>query len=55
MEYQPRPRIVDLPDALADPTTSEGQRAAYRRAHDRIVRWIDARGAARDGLVISGN
>ncbi len=52
IELAPRLRIVDLPDALASSTTSSARRAGYEAAHARIVGYLDARGAVRDGLVI---
>jgi len=52
IELAPRLRIVDLPDALASSATSPARRAVYQAAHARLVRYLDARGAVRDGLVI---
>lgn len=52
MEYHPLPRVVDLPTELSRPDLSERQRDTYQRAHGRIVRWINDRGADRDGVTI---
>ena len=52
IDIAPKLRIVDLPAALASPTTLPARRAVYQAAHARIVRYLDARGAVRDGLVI---
>ena len=50
MEYQPAARVVHLPQALASATVSAEQRAAYRRAAERIAGYVNQRGAQRSGL-----
>src|SRR5262245_38117839 len=52
MEYQPTPRIVDLPEELSRFDISDSQRETYQRAYDRIVKWVNDRGADRDGLTV---
>jgi hypothetical protein len=47
-------RLINIPDALADPSTSETTRAALRAAWDRIRGHLVSRGADDDGLVIAG-
>ncbi len=54
MEYHPTARVVDLPTELTRPDLTEDQRATYRRAYDRIARWITALGADQAGLVVIG-
>lgn len=53
MEYQPKERIVDLAEALGRADVTGERREAYQRAYNRINRWVTARGAARDGLVVA--
>jgi poly-gamma-glutamate synthesis protein (capsule biosynthesis protein) len=51
-EYYPSPRIVDLAKELSRSDIAESRRATYQRAYDRIVRWVNDRGAGRDGLTV---
>ncbi|NUT35120.1 MAG: CapA family protein [Hamadaea sp.] len=53
MEYAPKERIVDLAAALGRSDVTGERREAYQRAYNRISRWVNARGAAADGLVIA--
>jgi poly-gamma-glutamate synthesis protein (capsule biosynthesis protein) len=55
MEYKPVARVVDLPTELARPDLAEAQRDTYRRAYDRIARWLNDRGADRSGLILIGH
>ncbi|WP_230393955.1 hypothetical protein [Plantactinospora alkalitolerans] len=50
MDYHPQARLVDLATAKA----AGGPRAtAYNRIHRRIAEFVNARGAASDGLQIA--
>ena len=53
MEYHPKARVVDLPAALASSGLDAGRRATYRRAYDRISRWVTSRGARSAGLTVA--
>jgi poly-gamma-glutamate synthesis protein (capsule biosynthesis protein) len=52
MQDAPALRLVDLPVALRDPTLAAAKRTEFRTAYDQIVRYLDAYGAIKDGLVI---
>ena len=52
MEIEPKLRLVDLPRALANPATTPEQRVVYQNAWNRIAGYLDAYGAAKDGLVV---
>ncbi len=52
MANSPDLRLIDLPRALASGGLSVAARAEYARAHQQIVRYLDAYGARRAGLVI---
>ncbi|PZS13931.1 MAG: poly-gamma-glutamate biosynthesis protein [Pseudonocardiales bacterium] len=52
MDDAPKLRLIDLPAALADPTTPAPQRATYQHAYDQIVGYVDAYGAGKQGFVI---
>jgi poly-gamma-glutamate synthesis protein (capsule biosynthesis protein) len=52
MQDQPQLRLIDLHRALADPATPPAKRTEFGTAHAAIVRYLDAYGAQRDGLVI---
>lgn len=44
IELAPQIRIVNLPAALASPTTPPERRQAYQAAQQRIIRYLQARG-----------
>jgi poly-gamma-glutamate synthesis protein (capsule biosynthesis protein) len=48
----PNIRVMDLPAALADPSTTAADRATYQGAVDRVTKYVDAMGGAADGLTI---
>ena len=52
MQLSPSYRLIDLPAALADPSTSAADRAVYQQAHDQIAGYLDAYGAAAQGLIV---
>jgi poly-gamma-glutamate capsule biosynthesis protein CapA/YwtB (metallophosphatase superfamily) len=52
VDLDPQIRLVNLPDALADPDLSEQQRGRYQEAYERIVTSLYSRGADADGLVV---
>ena len=52
MQFTPALRLIDLPAALADPSTSAADRATYQAAHDRIASYLDAYGADKQGLIV---
>jgi hypothetical protein len=52
MQDDPALRLIDIPRALAATDTSEQQRRAAEFARARIVHYLDAYGAVRDGLTI---
>lgn len=52
MQLTPALRLINLPAALADPDTSAADRATYQHAHDQIAGYLDAYGAATQGLVV---
>ena len=52
MDLTPRLRLIDIPRALADPRTTPAQRTDYLRAYGQIARYLDAYGAAAQGLVV---
>lgn len=47
-------RLVDLPDALADPRLSGTQRSAYQASWRRTRGYLLSRGAGTAGLVVAG-
>jgi Bacterial capsule synthesis protein PGA_cap len=49
----PAIRVIDLPDALADPATTATSRAVYAGALARITGYVDALGGSADGLTIA--
>jgi poly-gamma-glutamate synthesis protein (capsule biosynthesis protein) len=52
MQITPQLRLIDLPAALADPSTSAADRATYQHAHDQIAGYLNAYGANQQGLVV---
>jgi hypothetical protein len=50
MEYQPTVRVVDLSTAVDDVRLSAVRRAEYSRVQDRVMEYLDARGARGEGL-----
>jgi poly-gamma-glutamate capsule biosynthesis protein CapA/YwtB (metallophosphatase superfamily) len=52
MDISPKLRLIDLPEALADPSTSATQRATYQRAYDQIAAYLDAYGATKSGFIV---
>lgn len=52
MRLTPDLRLIDLPLALADPSTSAADRAMYEASVGHVRTIIDAMGAARDGMVV---
>ena len=53
MQDSPALRLIDLPRSLADPAAlTSAQLAEQQAAHRAIVKYLDAYGAARDGLVV---
>ncbi len=52
IDIAPKVRLVDLPAALASAATSSKARATYAAAHQRIVGYLDARDAAKAGLIV---
>jgi poly-gamma-glutamate synthesis protein (capsule biosynthesis protein) len=52
MRLAPKLRLIDLPQAIADPATSAADRAMYRRSVGDVRRVLDAYGAAQDGLLV---
>lgn len=52
MQDSPQLRLVDIPRALASPSTSAQLRSEALYARTQIVRYLDAYGAVRDGLTI---
>jgi hypothetical protein len=46
-------RVIDLPDALADPATTSADKAVYTGALHRITGYMDGLGGASDGLAIA--
>lgn len=52
MQDTPQLRLIDLHRALADPATPPAKLAEFRAARAAIVRYLDAYGAQRDGLII---
>jgi poly-gamma-glutamate capsule biosynthesis protein CapA/YwtB (metallophosphatase superfamily) len=53
MQDEPQLRLIDLPRALADHTTSAANRASYLRSVAQIRGYLDAYGAIKDGLVVA--
>lgn len=51
-ELTPDIRLVDLAAALADPTLPQARRQVYQGAYTRITGYLNARGAAEDGLKV---
>jgi poly-gamma-glutamate capsule biosynthesis protein CapA/YwtB (metallophosphatase superfamily) len=52
MTLKPALRLIDLPLAMADPTTSPADRLSYRGAEADIRAVLDSMGAAADGLIV---
>jgi poly-gamma-glutamate capsule biosynthesis protein CapA/YwtB (metallophosphatase superfamily) len=52
MQLTPKLRLIDLPLALADPTTSAADRLAYQSAEADVRHVLDSMGAARNGLIV---
>jgi hypothetical protein len=52
MQLSPTYRLIDLPAALADPSTSAADRATDQAAHDQIASYLDAYGADKQGLIV---
>ncbi|HZC70550.1 MAG TPA: CapA family protein [Jatrophihabitans sp.] len=52
MQDKPALRLIDIPGALASGDTTARQRREAQFAHRRIVHYLDAYGAVRDGLTI---
>jgi poly-gamma-glutamate synthesis protein (capsule biosynthesis protein) len=52
MTLSPKLRLIDLPQALADPATSPADRFAYRAAEADVRHALDAMGAAAGGLIV---
>ncbi|MCW2497499.1 MAG: poly-gamma-glutamate biosynthesis protein [Jatrophihabitans sp.] len=52
MQLAPKLRLVDLPRALADPSTSAADRTAYQTSVEHVKAIIDAMGAAQDGMTV---
>jgi poly-gamma-glutamate synthesis protein (capsule biosynthesis protein) len=52
MDIRPKLRLIDLPTALADPSTPAALRATYQGAYDRISGYLNSRGAIKQGLTI---
>ncbi len=52
MRLRPKLRLIDLPLALADPSTSAADRAMYLSAEADIRHVLDAMGAGQDGLSV---
>jgi Bacterial capsule synthesis protein PGA_cap len=52
VDVAPKIRLVDLPAALASPTTPAPLRATYQAAHRRIAGYLATRGALSAGLII---
>ena len=52
MQLAPQLRLIDLRQALADPDTSDADRATYQASVAHVRATLNAYGAGRDGLVI---
>jgi poly-gamma-glutamate synthesis protein (capsule biosynthesis protein) len=52
MQLTPKLRLIDLPQALAAPSTSPADRFAYRSAEADERQVLDSMGAAGDGLIV---
>ncbi|MCU1655726.1 MAG: poly-gamma-glutamate biosynthesis protein, partial [Pseudonocardiales bacterium] len=52
MDISPKLRLIDVPAALADPSITATQRATYRHAESQIAGYLDAYGAAKQGMVV---
>ena len=52
MQLTPKLRLIDLPRALADPSTTAADRSAYQASVGHIEKIIDAMGAAKDGMTV---
>jgi hypothetical protein len=52
MQDTPQLRLIDIHRALADPSTPPAKRAEFRAARAAIVRYLDAYGALREGLIV---
>ncbi len=52
VDVAPKIRLIDLPAALASPSTPSELRDTYQAAHRRIAGYLAARGAVPAGLII---
>ncbi len=52
MQLTPQLRLIDLPRALADPTTTAAERASYQHAHGQIAGYLNALDATGHSLLI---
>jgi poly-gamma-glutamate capsule biosynthesis protein CapA/YwtB (metallophosphatase superfamily) len=52
MTLTPALRLIDLPQALADPATTPAERVSYLGASADIRQVLDSMGAASDGLIV---
>ena len=55
VDLNPDIRLIDLPEAIADPATPESKRVIYRAALQRIAGHLDSRGAVLAGMKIAGS
>jgi poly-gamma-glutamate synthesis protein (capsule biosynthesis protein) len=53
VQLAPNIRVIDLPNAAADPGTSAADRRTYANALARITGYVDALGGEADGLTIA--
>ncbi len=53
MDFSPD-RLIDIPDALADPATGDADRSTLQAAWNRIKGYLTSRGADDDDLVVVG-
>jgi len=52
VDVAPKIRLIDLPAALASPSTPAALRETYQAAHQRIAGYLATRGAVPAGLVV---
>jgi capsule synthesis protein PGA_cap len=52
VDVAPKIRLVDLPAALASPSTPAALRETYQAAHQRIAGYLATRGAVAAGLIV---
>lgn len=52
MDISPELRLIDLPAALGDATTTAARRSTYQHAYDQVATYLDAYGASKQGFVI---